>query len=85
MTTLERIIQKILDDIVAPFVTMLFILATLVFFWGLIQYLWNAENEEARKNGRKHMVWGIIGLLIMFVAGGIIELLCAFWETNCIF
>jgi hypothetical protein len=35
----------------------------------------NAGNEEGRSVGKKHMIWGIIGLLIMIGVYGILGIL----------
>ena len=31
----------------------------------------NLDNEEARSTGIKHMIWGIIGMVIMLGVNGI--------------
>ena len=49
-------------------------LAIVVFFWGLIKYLWSANPENA-SGGLKLMFWGIIALFVMVSIWGIIALL----------
>ena len=44
-------------------------------FWGGAQFIMNAGNEEGRIVGKKHMIWGIIGLLIMIGVYGILGIL----------
>mgnify|MGYP001558872744 CR=1 FL=1 len=44
----------------------------LVFLYGVFEYIKSAEDPEERKTGQSHMLWGIIGLAIMFSAYGII-------------
>ncbi len=49
-------------------------LAIVVFFWGLIRYLWSANAENASA-GLKLMFWGVIALFVMVSVWGIIALL----------
>lgn len=47
-------------------------LALLTFFWGLIKYLWNLDNQEARKEGKSLMTYGILALFVMVSIWGIV-------------
>lgn len=49
-------------------------LAIVVFFWGLIKYLWSMESENAHE-GLKQMFWGLIAIFVMVSIWGIIKLL----------
>ncbi len=49
-------------------------LAIVVFFWGLIKYLWGANAENASE-GLKLMFWGLIAVFVMVSVWGIIALL----------
>lgn len=52
----------------------LFVLVTLYFIWGVIQYVSSAGDEEKLKNGKQHMLWGIIGMVVMAAAWGIVSI-----------
>ena len=41
-------------------------LALLVFIWGLVKYIANAEDEGAKEGGRRLMVQGAIALFVLF-------------------
>lgn len=58
-----------------PFITLLSLAAFVVFVWGVVQFIANAEDEEKRKTGQQHMIWGIIGLVIMFGANAVVALI----------
>lgn len=49
----------------------IFIIATLVFLWGIVQFIAKGDDEEARKKARGLMTWGIIGMAVMVAAWGI--------------
>jgi len=71
MTT-ETLISNFNSQIIAPLILLLFILSLVMFFWGVAGFIRGSDNEEARKTGRNHMIWGIIGIFIMVSAWGII-------------
>ncbi len=49
--------------------------AVVVFFWGVITYIFHADDEKAVERGRRIMVGGIIGLFVMLAIWGIIGLI----------
>lgn len=63
-------ISTFLNAIIGLFIT----LAIVVFFWGLIRYLWNTDQEHAHE-GLKTMFWGLITIFVMVSIWGIIKLL----------
>jgi len=69
----NELIDRIGDFIVDPIIFTLFTIAFVVFIWGLVQFVANLSNEEARSTGQKHMVYGLIGMAIMVSVRGIIE------------
>jgi len=71
-TETANLISNINSQIIAPIILLLFTLALVVFFWGVADFIRGADNEIARDTGRKHMIWGIIGIFIMVSAWGII-------------
>ncbi|MFC1802244.1 hypothetical protein ACFLY7_02275 [Patescibacteria group bacterium] len=71
----DSLITKINTNIINPIIAFLFVFATAIFLWGIFEYVWGADNEEARKTGQQHMVWGVIGLFIMVGVVGLINLI----------
>jgi len=67
-------IDKIQTVILFPLISLMMGVALLVFLWGVFQYISQAESDEARKTGRKHMLFGIIGLVIMVSAFALLKL-----------
>lgn len=72
MDIIDTFIGKVVTNIFQPLVALLGILAFLYFVWGVVMYIRNAENEEKRSEGQRHMLWAIIGLAIIFGANAII-------------
>ena len=57
---------------------LLFALATLTFFWGMIKFIWSGDKEE----GKTIMVWGILALFVMFSVWAIVKFLQASTGTD---
>ncbi len=48
-------------------------LALLYFFWGLAKFILNAASEDAQKEGKNIMKWGIVALFVMVSIWGIVR------------
>ena len=53
-------------------ISLLFVIATLVFLWGIIRYVIAGEDEEKLKEGRQYIIYGLIGLAVMLAVWGIV-------------
>lgn len=50
-------------------------IAFIVFLWGVFKYfIWGAENEMEKADGRKFVMWGIIGFVIILSLWGLVNL-----------
>jgi Na+/proline symporter len=47
-------------------------LAIVFFFWGIVKFLWHADDERTHEEGRRIMIWGMIALFVMVALWGII-------------
>jgi heme/copper-type cytochrome/quinol oxidase subunit 2 len=47
-------------------------LSIVVFFWGIVKVIYNAENQKEHTEARKFMVYGLIGVFVIFSIWGII-------------
>ena len=48
-------------------------IALLVFFWGLVKFIFAQGNEEAKADAKKIMLWGLIALFVMVSVWGLVE------------
>ena len=62
------------EVIVYPLITLMMTIALVVFLWGSFQFITNAGNPGKREEGRKHILWGIVGMLIMVSAYAILTI-----------
>lgn len=67
-------VDKINTYILYPLITLLIALAILYFLYGVFVMVSNASSSEARDKGRKHMLFGIIGIVVMLSAFTILRI-----------
>jgi len=74
VTAAKSMLARIESAILFPLMTLMMAVALLVFLWGMYEYVLNADDESARSTGKQHMMYGIIGLLVMISALGILKI-----------
>ncbi|HRH25557.1 MAG TPA: pilin [Parcubacteria group bacterium] len=47
-------------------------LALLAFFWGLMKFIFAAGNEDNKEDGKRIMIYGLIGLFVMVAVWGLV-------------
>lgn len=70
---------NLVNNSVVPFfngavIPLLYALAFLVMIFGLVRYFFTG-GEENREKGKQFLVWGILGLVVIFSLWGIVNLL----------
>lgn len=74
MVVLNEFLAKVVVQIVNPIILLLIAGAFVVFLWGVFEFIRQAGDEGKREEGKSAILWGLIGLVIMFGAYGIINL-----------
>jgi len=64
----ETLLGRINDVILFPLMTLMTSVAIVFFLWGAFQFIAKAGDESARTTGRRHMMYGVIGLFVMLTA-----------------
>ncbi len=63
----------LLNTVVVP---VIFALAFAAFVWGVVKYLFIHGNDEAKRaEGRLFILWGVIGMAVLFSVWGFVNLL----------
>lgn len=72
LSNLENLVRSIgrLINLALPIVVAI---ALLAFFWGLVKFIFNAHEEDARKEGKQLMIWGLVGLFVMVSVWGLVR------------
>lgn len=71
---ISRFLNGINTLIINPLIVLLFAVALLVFFFGIFQFVGSAGDGTKRDLGKKKILYGLIGMFIMFSAYGLIRL-----------
>jgi phage-related minor tail protein len=75
---LNSLISAIETQLIVPAMVLLGLAAFVLFLWGVVEYVRNAANDEARKVGTQHILYGLVGLTIIFGANAIIAIIQSF-------
>lgn len=67
-------VAQLNEIIIFPLIALLTVIALLVFIWGGFEYVRGANDIMARDAGRKHLLWGTVGLLVMLSAFSILSI-----------
>lgn len=68
MDAVNTLVNNISSFILKPLIFGMFGLATVVFLWGVQNFISAADNPEKRGEGTQQMLWGIVGMVIMLAA-----------------
>ncbi len=74
MNAASTLIDRFVDYIINPMILIVFATGFFLFVWGLVQFIYKLD-EGAQSSGKQHMLWGIVGMLIMVSVYGIIGLI----------
>ncbi len=76
MLSIAPLLIKIDKYILNPLLTLMFLVALAVFFWGIVQFISNSDaSGTVREDGKRNILYGIIGMFIMVSAFGIIRVI----------
>ncbi|MGH7175210.1 MAG: hypothetical protein ACREGR_02540 [Minisyncoccia bacterium] len=61
----------LVNTVVVPIIIAL---AFLVFIWGVVKYFF-LGGEEGRSEGKQFVLWGLLGMVLLFSVWGVVNLL----------
>ena len=78
---IERLVGSI-GRVVGLALPIVVAIALLAFFWGLVKFIFAQGNEEAKGEGKKIMLWGLIALFVMVGVWGLVDFIAGALEIN---
>lgn len=77
LSGIDSLVQSI-SGIVARIIPIMFALAIIYFFWGLVVFLRAAGDPKAKEAGQNQMIYGVIAIAVMLSIYGLVSWL----QTN---
>jgi hypothetical protein len=71
LSSMERNIVGIMNSLIPVLAAS----AIVFFFYGLIRYIYHSGDAKGRATGRSAIIWGLIGLFVIFALYGILNFL----------
>lgn len=71
---ITQYIDKAFNIVTEILIPLAFSLTLLYFFWGIFKYIKEGANsDKAVEDGRRIMLWGVVGIFVAFSIWGIIS------------
>lgn len=67
-----KFVSCLISGALIPF---MFILATLLFIWGVVKFIGGAHDSTEREEGRTFMIYGVVALAVMVGVWGLVFIL----------
>lgn len=83
-TTGLQAILNFIRTTVATLIPIVFGLAIVFFFWGLVTFLRAAGDPKAQEAGRNQMIWGVIAIAVMISIYGLVAWLQSVFGVSAI-
>ncbi len=75
---MDEFIDNFSAQILEPIITLLALAAFVLFLWGVVQFIRaGSDGGKGKEEGRQHMIWGIVGLFVIFGANAIVRFIQA--------
>ena len=69
---IDTFIRNVNAQIINPLISLLVALALALFIIGVVEFIAGGDSEEKRTKGKNHILWGLVGLVIMLGVWGIL-------------
>lgn len=74
MEIFNQFLSNVVIQIINPLILLLVAVAFVLFIWGGFKFIANAGDETKRSEGKRAIMWGLIGLVIIFGVYGILNI-----------
>lgn len=81
MPEVKDLLGKIANLILNPLIILGFTVATIYLFYGIAEMIWKSDSKD--ETSKKNVMYGVIGLFIMFSVYGILSLVLKTFNIPC--
>lgn len=78
----QGFLEALNQAILYPLITLMMAVALLVFLYGGFEYVKNSGSDEGRTTGQRHLLWGVVGMLVMISAYAILTIAAGTFELQ---
>ena len=82
MSGIADVMARFKAYLITPAILVVFAAGFFFFVYGLVEFLWKLNEGGDNKEGKQHMIWGIVGMLIMVSVYGILSLVTNTFGIN---
>ena len=75
LISIAPFLDKVNRVVINPLIGLVFAIAFLIFIFGIFQFINKAGEAKDREDGKRKILYGLLGMFIMFSAYGIIHLI----------
>lgn len=69
----EQVLERMITEVFSPLYQLIAGVAFIYFLYGAFKYIVDLNNPEKKNTGKEHLLYGTIGLFIIFSVGGILK------------
>lgn len=81
----EQVLAKIITEVFQPLYTLAVGIAFVYFLYGALMFIVNMNDAEKKNDGKRHLLYGTIGLFIILSVGGILKVFNSIFSGMFIF
>ncbi len=74
MQSFDALLGRIITQIINPVILLLASIAFVIFLWGAFSLIKDGGNPNKRTEATRAVLWGIVGLVIIFGVYGILNI-----------
>ena len=76
-----EILSYVESAVLTPLKIFFLALAAFLFLYGVVEFIAGASSDEARTIGKRHIMWGLLGIVIILAVSAIITVLTNFFGS----
>ena len=69
----EQVFERVVTEVFSPLYGLVAACAFVYFLYGGVMFIVNMNDPEKKNTGKSHLLWGTVGLFIIFSVGGILR------------
>ncbi|MFZ2500655.1 MAG: hypothetical protein WAW90_01555 [Minisyncoccia bacterium] len=81
--TFAQFVASIISALNLVVIPTIFTLAAAAFIWGVLShFIFHGSEEKSREEGKQFILWGLVGIVLMFSFWGVLNLLLSTLGIN---